>query len=568
MRVPATFLWPARTEEVRANALIQRLRFSWLLILQLLALALAVLAFAGPQIKQRGLTGEATVFVIDASASMGATDVSPNRFEDAKNQVRDAIRSAKAGDRIAVIEAGPSPRVIVALSNDAGREILALDKLRRYDSEVDVGGALRLGSALVGSLESGRIVLLSDGDFEAIKDFAPGKAAVVYRKIGVRGDNLAISAFGTTDTPAGRQLYCAITNTGNVPMEAPVTITADGHLIDSEKATVAPGKTWGKTLSAPATAKVLEVNLDVKDTLAADNYAVTIANPGASLHVLLLTKGNIFLERALALDPRVTLDKTTELPAALAPYDLVVFDGIPEKPVPSRGVLTLGQAGPNSPVTARGEIDKPQFVSTSDTPLMKGVDLQDVYIERAQRVEAKAEGETVMLGNKGPLVVLSRGSQRHVYVAFEPLKSDLPLQASFPIFIANALDFLSGEASSNILGVKAGASFAIPTKSTVHVESPDGTGLNVEPTGGNAVIRSLDTFGHYRLSVGSQKKDVYASLRSERESDVRPVDNVSLGGGQVKAVPAPMRLTDFWRPLGLILLLVLSGEWWLFARRS
>jgi len=50
-KVPASFLWPNMTTEVRANSLIQKLRFSWLLVLQLLALCLVVLAFARPQIR-------------------------------------------------------------------------------------------------------------------------------------------------------------------------------------------------------------------------------------------------------------------------------------------------------------------------------------------------------------------------------------------------------------------------------------------------------------------------------------------------------------------------------------
>ena len=31
---------------------------------------------------------------------------------------------------------------------------------------------------------------------------------------------------------------------------------------------------------------------------------------------------------------------------------------------------------------------------------------------------------------------------------------------------------------------------------------------------------------------------------------------------------APLRFADFWRPFALICLLVLAGEWWLFARKS
>src|SRR3954470_14408010 len=94
IRVPASFLWPERTDEVRANALIQKLRFSWLLVLQLLALTLVVFAVAKPQTKQHGLAGEVTVLVVDASASMGATDVKPSRFEEAKRLAVGAIKGA------------------------------------------------------------------------------------------------------------------------------------------------------------------------------------------------------------------------------------------------------------------------------------------------------------------------------------------------------------------------------------------------------------------------------------------------------------------------------------------
>src|SRR5579885_3145825 len=121
LRVPATFLWPKRTAEVRANSLFQRLKFSWLMILQILALTLVIVALARPQTVQRGLAGKVTVLVIDASASMGATDVKPSRFEAAKSMAATAVASAQTGDRMAIVEAGPVPRVLCALSNDADR---------------------------------------------------------------------------------------------------------------------------------------------------------------------------------------------------------------------------------------------------------------------------------------------------------------------------------------------------------------------------------------------------------------------------------------------------------------
>src|ERR671916_597839 len=74
VRVPAAFLWPRLTADVRANAPFQKLRVSLLLVLQLLAVFLLVFGLSNPLRKARGLHGRATVIVLDASASMAATD--------------------------------------------------------------------------------------------------------------------------------------------------------------------------------------------------------------------------------------------------------------------------------------------------------------------------------------------------------------------------------------------------------------------------------------------------------------------------------------------------------------
>ena len=570
VRVPASFLWPARTDEVRANALIQKLRFSWLLILQLLALSLVVLAFAKPQAKQHGLAGDVTVLVVDAGASMGATDIKPTRFDEAKRLVIDTIKSAKPTDRIALIEAGPSPRVIFPMSSDPSKELVALDNLQRYDAESDVGEAMRLAAALVGSQPGARIVLMSDGCFEPIKDFSAGKAAVVFQQIGSGRRNLAISALGTAETPNGRQLYVGIRNYGLDEMAATVTLFGDGKVIDSEKASIKQGVQWGKTLNVAPSIKVFEAKLDApEDELPADNYAVTLVDPGSTLHVLLVSSGDPFLERALVLDPRVSLDRASSLPVDTSRYDIVVFDGVQEKPVKARGVLTFGAAGPNSPVSEQGSISGPRFVSSEHRPLMADVDLDGLYIESAQAVKPKATAEIVARSDRGPLVVTNQsGGLKQVYVSFQPLQSDFPLQVSFPIFIGNCLDYLGGQESANMLSVQAGAPFSLSTFSPVSLQDPDGHTTQSKPIGGSVVIRDVRRIGKYTLTVDGKQKPVYAYLRSDRKSDIAPNKDIQLGGGQVKAQIAPVRFADFWRPLALLTLLVLAGEWWLYARRS
>jgi len=576
LRVPATFLWPERVEEIRANALFQRLRPTWLMFLQLLALLLVVVALAKPQTKQSGLAGEVTVFVIDTSASMAATDVQPSRFGEAKRLALEGIRSAKPTDRIAIIEAGATPRVISPLSSDPAREAAALDTLQATDAEADVGEAMRLAAALVGSIDGARIVLLSDGDFDRITNFSRGKAAVVYRSVGERDDNLSINALGASDTSTGRQLFCGIKNHGSRPLAGVLNLYADGKIVDSiQTPKIGPSGLWGRTIGAPAGATVFEAKLEAPDYLKSDNYAVAIADPNASLRVLLVTKGNLFLERALSLDPRVTLDKSTEVPSTelagrgTGAYDVVVFDGIAEQAVKARGVLTFGAAGPISPVTATGTASKPKFVSEEKRPLLDSVDLQSVFIDRQQSVSLKPTGEAIAQTSAGPLVVTAQDqSKRQIYVGFQPLDSDFPLQVGFPIFIANALDFLTGGTTSTTLAVKAGQPFTLPVTTNAKLTTPSGEQIQVKTTGSALTIREVKQVGQYTLEAGGKRQKIYSFLRSERASTIRPEKNLDLGGGVVKTSQSPSRFADFWRPLALLALLVLGAEWWMFARKS
>src|SRR5690349_24030683 len=84
--VSSTFLWQKFLAETQASAPFQKLRRNWLLILQIIMLLLAVMALSRPYFATKSKSSQLRVLILDASASMQATDESPSRFEKARRE--------------------------------------------------------------------------------------------------------------------------------------------------------------------------------------------------------------------------------------------------------------------------------------------------------------------------------------------------------------------------------------------------------------------------------------------------------------------------------------------------
>src|SRR6266436_4696762 len=89
--IPSTLLWQQALQDLQASRPWQRLRITPLLLLQLLAAIVIVLVLARPATFIRSPIGGDTIIILQTSASMQATDVSPSRFEEAKSRIADLI---------------------------------------------------------------------------------------------------------------------------------------------------------------------------------------------------------------------------------------------------------------------------------------------------------------------------------------------------------------------------------------------------------------------------------------------------------------------------------------------
>lgn len=574
--IPASFLWPEREDEVRANSLFQKLKFNWLWVLQLVALAFLVMGLARWQMRQENVQGLTTVLIVDGSASMGATDVAPDRFGVAVKRAEELIAAMKPGDQMALIEAGATPRVVTGLANDLAKLKQGAENLRRGDAPGDLGESLRLAMALVGRDATSRIVVLSDGVFEPVGEVSRGKSEIVYEPIGKSGANLAVTALGTSETPKGLQAYVGVKNFGSEAARTPLTIYADDRATFSAEVEIPAGGTVGRTVAVPGDVSVVRARVSDGGFLSADDERMVPGDPSGSLRVLLVTRGNLFLETGLNLDARVFLDKAATVPnselvgkGGASNYDLVIFDSVPEVAVKAPMTVTFGSGGKNTAAEVGAKLGTPEVISVEETGVLEGVSFEGVYLANVYAAKPKAGSRVLAQNSQGALVVQREAPKRQLYFAFDLLEGDFPLSVSFPILLGNLVDLAAGERQRGFSTLVTGQTIGLPGRDgeVLVVKGPAGT-ESVRALNGRFTLRGFERVGRYSVGEGVDAREYLVNMTSERESEIAPASEFAIAGGEAVQTKPMERFADLWKPLIALMMGVLVLEWLVFMRRS
>ncbi|MEV0995777.1 VWA domain-containing protein [Nonomuraea sp. NPDC050202] len=166
----------------------------------LLMFALLVVGFARPTAEVQVPRERATIMVaFDVSASMGATDVSPNRFEAAKQAARQFVQGLPERFNLGLVSFSSAASVAVPPTTDRPAVLSALDRLS-MDSGTAIGEAVFSSLEAIAALDSeeeappAHIVLLSDGANTSGRTVNDAAAEATSRGIPV-----TTIAYGTPD---------------------------------------------------------------------------------------------------------------------------------------------------------------------------------------------------------------------------------------------------------------------------------------------------------------------------------------------------------------------------------
>jgi hypothetical protein len=149
------------------------------------------------------------------------------------------------------------------------------------------------------------------------------------------------------------------------------------------------------------------------------------------------------------------------------------------------------------------------------------------------------------------------------------------LRVSFPIFIANAIDWLNPAAStSSQLTVRAGDPFRWPVPPSItsaKVVSPDGKSRTLEIDSKAHELVFGETFkqGVYRLTAGTNTITFCVNLMDAAESNIAPREELPFGRyAKVTATKLQRANAELWRWLAAAGFAVLLFEWWWYHKRT
>ena len=586
--VPSNLLWQSAIRDLQANTPWQKLRSSLLMWLQLAFLALAVFALARPAIKVLAAGGQTVAIIIDGSASMGATDVAPSRFDDARSRAGKLINGMASSDSGTVLLAGARTRVLAPLTAEKNALKRAVDSAQETDTSSDLRESIMLAASLLKNKKNAQIYVFSDGAAPALQDLDVGKVGLQFVKIGQSNDNLAITAMDARRDYGGSgnaQVFASVSNYGDAAKNINLELSREGNLLTVRPMKV-PAATVKNGARVPGQASELfddlkfdsglfSAKFDAKDALASDNTAWANLDAPRQLTVLLVGD-NPFLEKALNLDPNVKVFVGAPPPGR--DFDVVVCNGSVPTNLPDTNQLLFNVITPLAPVEKIGIAEQPGVADYDrQNPVTRYAPWNDIRFVQSQAVKLKPWGQAVVEAERTPLVVAGeKNGKRVVWCGFDLSDTDLPLRVAFPIFITNSLRWLTAPRGldSNNEGATLRTGSAVPLFAPEKVKTIDITGPQNFKTsvpnrgdGAPVLFDGATLAGQYTASGAGWKQNFAVSLLDKSESDIAPRDALKIGEGkQVTAENSARANKELWGYIIAAALALLGLEWWVFHR--
>ena len=483
--VSTLMFWEQLFKERQTTSLFQRLKHLLSLLLQLLFLALLVLAIARPQFAFITKSARQLILIIDNSASMNAAlkldpdnPSSETRLDSTKEQALQLVQGLRFMDEMTVISNHKQPTIRTPFTSHQKTLREAIESIDPTDIRTDLKPAVDLAYTIAETKPNPEIVIMSD--FHAVsektitlfqdtqsesqtseeKQESVEKPKLHLIRIGEDNDNVGITQFRVRKSIVNvfdYETLLTVVNASDEEKKCSVELYFNDSLFDVRPYTLAPGEKKSEIFSNFAfEGGELKAVLDTTDALLSDNVAYATLPKREQISVLLVTEENPFLEKVLSVDEELNLNvmNPSEYESSPKTAQVVIFDRYSPTNIgdgnfmfiyPPKSENTTVEDVQDSALTWDiGEaLDTPIITDWERThPILQHVHLENVLIGEAYQITPPSTAQILARSFESPVLFIDVSQNRKVvFVAINILQSDLPLRIAFPVIIANTIQW-------------------------------------------------------------------------------------------------------------------------------
>lgn len=585
IQVTNLFLWQEVLKERSRHLTFERLKKNLPLLLQIIIVILAALALAKPTWFYFASKKGNIILVIDTSASMKTKAGLGTRFDVARAKALELIEQRDENQKILIVAAGKKPRVRTGFLDNSRQAVRLVRDLKPSDASGDLEQAVYLALAFVDPAMEDLLYLITDGAGGAISALVKNHPKI--KPIIVTGGkhNIGITKFEfrqTIDRDNKYEIMLEIKNFNPSPFACPVRLSIDNAIIFDRPIVFKAREK--KLLILPYSGLltgIAKALLEIDDDFEVDNQAFLSLNTSKDIWVLLVSKGNYFLEKLLEAYPNFKVNSVNQIIASswheqTARHDIVIVDRMNFPKTDKGNFLLIDAYSPSVPIVKTGQV---RMLTNLDwdrkSPLMADVNLAGLIVEQAARLQTDKRLQPVIASTQTAMMyAYEEGGLRAVFVGFDFAQSDLPLKVAFPVMMSNIINWLNPhKLEFSILHTRAGEPFDIyldPNTDAFYTRAPqekwEKHRANVNPYRFNRTPK----VGVYTIRENDKQRYFTVNLADESESNIThtsidQLPNQPDGSPVSEQIPVQHPL---WTIFLLIACAVMMFEWYLWLKRA
>ena len=450
--------WPQRPAPATRQRH-KRIQHPLSLILQLVALALLLLAIADPRPGVSAASSQRHVIVLDTSAAMALADsTGANLMEQGRDLALAYVSAVPSSDQLMLIEADGAPMVRVPFTLDRQRlrdsiaatvpSLTPLDIRAAFDL---ADGALRLalnsgGEPLTDHPGAGETVYVGPGRFAGQPARSGSMRRVRHLPTAAPSDSLGILSLEASADLAERGLWNVVLEARNYlseSMDARIDFSFDDRPLGHRTLSIAAEADASLRFTLRSQRRgMLHAQIAAEDAYARNDTAEIAIPAPRPTRVQVHGAAEDEFGPLLAAGTRIKAEYVRSR-SDLSPGSIHVWagGGATES---SRRAIYIAPPGTPSPIEEAAAVRRQPVAEWSAShPLAEGIRDRDLLPEHS-RVFAPRPGDDVVASTSdGPVVVARADNERKlVILGFDPTDPSVRDRLSVPMLFANAVSWL------------------------------------------------------------------------------------------------------------------------------